>query len=111
MANIAYYAQDHAADFAEDMNLFDWMKQWTKGDEQLVRATLGRLLFSQDDIGKSVKVISGGEQGRMLFGRLMLQRGQCDGAGRTDQSLGYGVDRILESRVGKLPWHAAVCQP
>lgn len=36
MANIAYFAQDHAADFAEDMNLFDWMKQWTKGDEQLV---------------------------------------------------------------------------
>ena len=75
MADIAYYAQDHGDDFAEDMNLFDWMKQWTKGDEQLVRATLGRLLFSQDDITKSVKVISGGEQGRMLFGRLMLQRG------------------------------------
>ena len=31
------------------------------------------MLFSQDDIKKSVKVISGGEQGRMLFGRLMLQ--------------------------------------
>ncbi len=75
MADIAYFAQEHGADFAEDMNLFDWMKQWTKGDEQLVRATLGRLLFSQDDIKKSVQVISGGEQGRMLFGRLMLQRG------------------------------------
>ena len=75
MADIAYFAQDHAADFAEDMTLYDWMKQWTKGDEQLVRGTLGRLLFSQDDITKSVKVISGGEQGRMLFGRLMLQRG------------------------------------
>jgi ATPase subunit of ABC transporter with duplicated ATPase domains len=75
MADIAYFAQDHASDFAEDMTLYDWMKQWTKGDEQLVRGTLGRLLFSQDDITKSVKVISGGEQGRMLFGRLMLQRG------------------------------------
>jgi ATPase subunit of ABC transporter with duplicated ATPase domains len=75
MADIAYFAQDHAADFAEDITLYDWMKQWTKGDEQLVRGTLGRLLFSQDDITKSVKVISGGEQGRMLFGRLMLQRG------------------------------------
>jgi len=31
------------------------------------------LLFSQNDIKKSVKVISGGEQGRMIFGRLMLQ--------------------------------------
>ena len=27
-ANIGYYAQDHAHDFEEDMNLFDWMSQW-----------------------------------------------------------------------------------
>jgi len=73
-ADIGYFAQDHAADFAEDANLFDWMKQWTKGDEQLVRATLGRMLFSGDDAKKSVKVISGGEQGRMLFGKLILQK-------------------------------------
>jgi ATPase subunit of ABC transporter with duplicated ATPase domains len=39
-----------------------------------MRGTLGRLLFSQNDINKSVKVISGGEQGRMLFGKLMLQK-------------------------------------
>jgi ATPase subunit of ABC transporter with duplicated ATPase domains len=73
-ADIGYYAQDHSSDFGEDLNLFDWMKQWTKGDEQLVRGTLGRMLFTQDDIGKTVKVISGGEQGRMLFGKLILQR-------------------------------------
>ena len=72
---VGYFAQDHATDFAKDMTLFDWMTQWRRpsDDEQAIRATLGRLLFSQDDIIKSVKVISGGEQGRMLFGRLMLQ--------------------------------------
>ena len=48
------------------------MKQWTKGDEQLVRGALGRMLFSNDEVKKSVKVISGGEQGRMLFGKLSL---------------------------------------
>lgn len=71
-AEIGYFAQDHAADFAADDNLFDWMKQWTMGDEQLVRGALGRMLFSNDDVKKSVKVISGGEQGRMLFGKLSL---------------------------------------
>jgi ATPase subunit of ABC transporter with duplicated ATPase domains len=40
--------------------------------ETLIRGTLGRLLFSGDDVKKAVKVISGGEQGRMLFGKLML---------------------------------------
>ncbi|WP_101674941.1 ABC-F family ATPase [Alloalcanivorax mobilis] len=73
---IGYYAQDHAADFEQDTKLFDWMQQWGKpsDDEQIIRGTLGRLLFSANDINKSVKVISGGEQGRMLFGKIMLQR-------------------------------------
>ena len=71
-AEPAYYAQDHQAEFADDVTLFDWMKQWTKGDNQLVRGALGRMLFSGDDSSKSVKVISGGEQGRMLFGKFSL---------------------------------------
>ncbi|MDA9557685.1 ABC-F family ATPase [Vibrio sp.] len=73
-ANIGYYAQDHAEDFATDMNLFDWMAQWRQDgdDEQAVRGFLGRMLFGQDDIKKSVKVISGGEQGRMLLGKIMM---------------------------------------
>jgi len=73
---LGYYEQDHAAEFEQDKNLYDWMSQWGKqsDDEQVIRGTLGRLLFSQDEINKSVNVISGGEQGRMLFGKLMLQR-------------------------------------
>ena len=75
-ANVGYYAQDHAADFATEMSLLDWMSQWKKpsDDEQAIRAVLGRLLFSQDEIKKSTKALSGGEQGRMLFGKLMLQQ-------------------------------------
>jgi ATPase subunit of ABC transporter with duplicated ATPase domains len=75
-AKLGYFAQDHAADFAVDMTLLDWMNQWKRphDDEQAIRAVLGRLLFSQDEIKKSVKALSGGEQGRMLFGKLMLQQ-------------------------------------
>ncbi|MDH4566695.1 ABC-F family ATPase [Pseudomonas sp. BN414] len=73
-ADLGYYAQDHAHDFEDDVTLFDWMGQWTQGGEQLVRGTLGRMLFSNDEILKSVKVISGGEQGRMLFGKLILKK-------------------------------------
>jgi ATPase subunit of ABC transporter with duplicated ATPase domains len=78
-AKPGYYAQDHASDFAEDKNLTDWITEFVRqggyegGDvETLIRGTLGRLLFSGDEVKKSVKVISGGEQGRMLFGKLML---------------------------------------
>jgi len=75
-AKIGYYAQDHAADFDNDLTVFDWMSQWKQegDDEQVVRSFLGRLLFSQDDIKKPAKVLSGGEKGRMLFGKLMMQK-------------------------------------
>jgi len=73
-ANVGYFAQDHAADFKSEMSLYDWMSQWAKpeDDEQVIRGTLGRLLFSQDEIKKKVSVVSGGEQARLLFGKLML---------------------------------------
>ena len=52
------------------------MTQWRQAgdDDQAIRSILGRLLFSGDDVKKSVKVISGGEQGRMLFGKIILQK-------------------------------------
>ncbi len=75
-ANIGYYAQDHEYEFDDTLTVFEWMSQWKqeRDDEQAVRSVLGRLLFSQDDIKKRVKVLSGGEKGRMLFGKLMMQR-------------------------------------
>lgn len=75
-ANIGYYAQDHEYEFDDELTVFDWMSQWKQptDDEQAVRSVLGRLLFSQDDIKKKVKVLSGGEKGRMLFGKLMMQK-------------------------------------
>jgi len=75
-AKVGYYAQDHAGDFESTTTLFDWMSSYgqDEDDEQSIRGTLGRLLFSQDEIKKPVNIISGGEQGRMVFGKLMLQK-------------------------------------
>ena len=80
-AKPGYFGQDHTEDFVGGESLTDWIVQWVReggyegGDvETLIRGTLGRLLFSGDEVKKSVKVISGGEQGRMLFGKLMLLR-------------------------------------
>jgi ATPase subunit of ABC transporter with duplicated ATPase domains len=75
-ANVGYMPQDPTEEFAADKNLTDWMGQWTKegDDDQAVRSILGRLLFSGDDVKKSVKVLSGGEKGRMMYGKLMLGR-------------------------------------
>jgi len=75
-ANVGVMPQDNTEMFAKDELLMDWMNSWrnTGDDDQVIRGTLGRLLFSGDDIGKSVKVLSGGEKGRMIWGKLMLQK-------------------------------------
>ncbi|MDE2294274.1 MAG: ABC-F family ATPase [Gammaproteobacteria bacterium] len=75
-AQVGYMPQDPQEEFAEKIDLFTWMSTWTgkADDDQIVRATLGRLLFSGDETRKSVKVLSGGEKGRMIYGKLMLTR-------------------------------------
>jgi ATPase subunit of ABC transporter with duplicated ATPase domains len=75
-ANVGYMPQDPTEEFAAEKNLTDWMGEWTQegDDDQAVRSILGRLLFSGDDVKKIVKVLSGGEKGRMIYGKLMLGR-------------------------------------
>jgi ATPase subunit of ABC transporter with duplicated ATPase domains len=75
-AQRGYMPQDPQTEFAATVDLFTWMSEWTgkADDDQIVRATLGRLLFSGDETKKSVKVLSGGEKGRMIYGKLMLTK-------------------------------------
>ncbi len=80
-ARPGYYAQDHASDFNGDTSLTEWIAGYARSNASegedlatLIRGTLGRLLFSGSEVQKAVKVISGGEQGRMIFGKLMLQK-------------------------------------
>jgi len=75
-AQPGYMPQDPQEEFSIKMDLFSWMSRFTgkADDDQLVRATLGRLLFSGDETKKSVKVLSGGEKGRMIYGKLILTK-------------------------------------
>lgn len=75
-ADVGYFAQDHADLFEGDLGIFDWLSQWRAegDDEQVLRNVLGRLLFSRDQYKQRAQAASGGEQGRLLFARLMLQK-------------------------------------
>ena len=74
-ARLGYCAADHTEDFAGGLSLTEWMTRWRRAgdDDQKVRSVLGRLLFSGDEVAKPVTVISGGEQRRMIFGKLTLE--------------------------------------
>jgi len=73
-AVIGYCPQDSSADFDSDLTIFEWMTQWRmpRHDDLAVRGMLGRLLFTADDAHKKVRICSGGEKNRLLFGKLMM---------------------------------------
>ncbi|WP_277110667.1 ABC-F family ATP-binding cassette domain-containing protein [Chryseobacterium taklimakanense] len=62
----------------KNLNLVDWLRQFTKNDEErheeYMRGFLGKMLFSGDEALKSSTVLSGGEKMRCMFSRMMLQR-------------------------------------
>ncbi|UKB84470.1 ATP-binding cassette domain-containing protein [Chryseobacterium sp. MEBOG06] len=76
--NQSHMPLDNTKFFQEDQSLVDWLRQFTKNDEErheeFVRGFLGRMLFSGDEALKSCKVLSGGEKMRCMFSRMMLQK-------------------------------------
>lgn len=69
----AYLARDNNKFFNTDMNITEWLKQFSKEqDDSYVRGFLGRMLFSGDDSLKPVKVLSGGEKVRCMLSKIML---------------------------------------
>jgi ATPase subunit of ABC transporter with duplicated ATPase domains len=69
----AYYPRDNAAYFANDLNVVDWLSQYSMNTEQeFIRAFLGRMLFSGDESLKPVNVLSGGEKARCMLARMMV---------------------------------------
>lgn len=69
----AYYPRDNTKYFNVNLNMIDWLRQWTKSaDESFIRGFLGRMLFSGDESLKQVNVLSGGERVRCMFARMML---------------------------------------
>lgn len=69
----AYFPKENATYFESDLNLVDWMRQYSKDqDETFVRGFLGRMLFSGEETQKKTSVLSGGEKVRCMLARMML---------------------------------------
>lgn len=70
----SYFPKDNIEYFdGHDETLVDWLRQFSeKKDDVYLRGFLGRMLFSGEDVFKSVKVLSGGEKVRCMLSRMML---------------------------------------
>ncbi len=70
----SYFPKDNATYFDNDLNLIEWLGQYsppTEG-ETFARGFLGRMLFSGDEATKKTRVLSGGERVRCMLSRMML---------------------------------------
>ena len=71
----SYLPKDNSKDFASGESILEWLRQFAeKGedDDTFLRGFLGRMLFSGDEVNKSVSVLSGGEKVRVMLSKLML---------------------------------------
>jgi ATP-binding cassette subfamily F protein 3 len=71
---IGYYSQDHADSLDGNLTVFQTIeKSAKKMSESEMRTLLGCFLFKGDDVFKSVKVLSGGERGRLALAGMLLR--------------------------------------
>ena len=71
----SYLPKDTSKDFASGESILDWLRQFASKEEDdntFLRGFLGRMLFSGDEVNKSVNVLSGGEKVRVMLSKLML---------------------------------------
>ena len=69
----AYLPLDNSAYFETNLNVVDWLRQFSKDpEESFVRGFLGRMLFSGEESLKQASVLSGGEKVRCMLSRMML---------------------------------------
>ena len=70
----AYLPLDNSSFFNTDMNLIDWLAQFSEDTSELyLKGFLGRMLFSGEELLKQASVLSGGEKMRCMIARMMLK--------------------------------------
>ena len=71
---IGYYAQNQADFLDEDITVLQTIENAvTEHTKSNVRTILGSFLFSNDDVSKKIKVLSGGERARVALCKLLLE--------------------------------------
>ena len=74
----AFLPSENDSYFKANISLIDWLRQYSKSDEQkeevFIRGFLGKMLFSGDEALKSVNVLSGGEKVRCMLSKVMMEK-------------------------------------
>jgi ATPase subunit of ABC transporter with duplicated ATPase domains len=74
-AQIGYFPQDVSATIKPGLTVADWLHQWSpEAHSEDIRGILGQMLFSGEEGDKQTSALSGGEQARLAFCKLILTK-------------------------------------
>ena len=69
----AYLPLDNSTFFNTDMNLVDWLSQYSNDTSEIyIKGFLGKMLFSGEEVLKKASVLSGGEKMRCMIAKMMM---------------------------------------
>lgn len=69
----AYLPLDNTAFFNTDLNLVDWLCQYSNDSSEIyLKGFLGKMLFSGEEVLKKASVLSGGEKMRCMIAKMMM---------------------------------------
>ena len=74
----AYLPLDHENYFEESVSLVEWLRKYSKTEEEreelFLRGFLGKMLFSGEEALKNSNVLSGGEKVRCMLSKIMMEK-------------------------------------
>jgi ATPase subunit of ABC transporter with duplicated ATPase domains len=74
-AQIGYFPQDVGATIEHGLTVAEWLHRWNPAAHvEEIRGILGQMLFSGEEGDKQTKALSGGEQARLAFCKLILTK-------------------------------------
>ena len=74
-AQIGYFPQDVSSLIEHGLSVAEWLHRWDpKATVEEIRGILGQMLFSGEEGAKQTKALSGGEQARLVFCKLILTK-------------------------------------
>ncbi len=74
-AQVGYFPQDVGSTIEHGLTVADWLHRWNPAAHvEDIRGILGQMLFSGEEGAKPTKALSGGEQARLAFCKLILTK-------------------------------------
>jgi ATPase subunit of ABC transporter with duplicated ATPase domains len=74
-AQVGYFPQDVGSTISPGLSVAEWLHQWNPAAHvEDIRGILGQMLFSGEEGAKLTQALSGGEQARLAFCKLILTK-------------------------------------